>query len=639
MSTSTLPQPVIPSTQSKSPTASLQIIPLAKILPSKTNPRKSFDGPEFDELVASVREHGVLQPVLVRPAPHVHSKACFDDPGPAHGSPQIICNVVCDSSFELVAGERRFRAAKAAGLSAIQASVRELTDEQALEVQVIENMQRKDVTALEEADGFRNLRDLLLKANPKATHSGLVQTIAQRIGKSVRYVWARLKLNELIPELQEDLRAGHISASHADELVRLCAKDQEEFLNNHLFENTWGDVDQTHKSAKSVRHIKEQISRNYQLDLAKPGFPIDSATLVPAAGACTTCLKNSINSALASDAEKKKPTCMDRACFAKKREAFVAIEALKSKDKASKPELVTVTTQHDLGRSYRDDKDKPKTRAEWKTAHAKECEFVQPAVVMDVSGLHGQAVGAKLVCTNKKCAVHFGAKPTPATSRRSSPSSSSAPSVKKLTAAELEKEKQLQIENERDEFARVALFQELLNNIGFDVKTLDFLIKEELRCCDETEEAAAAIAEYFGFDSAKSPAYGYVEAQYAKHGSKLQAVQKLRLLFALRISEQLDSFGERDLNGTAKFFGLNPDAIRSAAIAKMKARQEGLAKKSDPTPEQLASIADPKAPKKSKVPSPTKAAASPKTKTTKKAAKKSSARKSAKKSSTKKGGR
>jgi hypothetical protein len=133
MSTAVTSQPQAPPA-----TANLQnsliYIPLSRIAPSKTNPRKTFDGPAMDELVSSIRANGVLQPVLVRQLPN-----------PAKGA---------DGVYELVAGERRFRAAKAVLLPSIPAMVRELTDQQVLEMQIIENLQREDVTALEEAEGL-----------------------------------------------------------------------------------------------------------------------------------------------------------------------------------------------------------------------------------------------------------------------------------------------------------------------------------------------------------------------------------------------------------------------------------------------------------------------------------------------------
>jgi ParB family chromosome partitioning protein len=115
----------------------MQDIPLKQIQESKTNPRRQFDETKLAELADNVRQHGVLQPVLVRPLPD-------GDAG----------------VYELVAGARRFRASKLAGKNSIPATIRELTDTQCLELQLIENLQRTDVHELDEARGYAALIEL-----------------------------------------------------------------------------------------------------------------------------------------------------------------------------------------------------------------------------------------------------------------------------------------------------------------------------------------------------------------------------------------------------------------------------------------------------------------------------------------------
>src|SRR5579859_661245 len=124
--------------------SSIQDIPLAKIRESKTNPRRVFDDTKLAELAENIRQHGVLQPILVRPLPEGEV-----------------------GMYELVAGARRFRASKIAKCESIPATVRELTDAQALELQVIENVQRVDVHPLDEAQGYA----ALIQLNPTPTPS------------------------------------------------------------------------------------------------------------------------------------------------------------------------------------------------------------------------------------------------------------------------------------------------------------------------------------------------------------------------------------------------------------------------------------------------------------------------------------
>ena len=150
--------------------SSIQDIPLEKIRESTTNPRTQFAQSKLAELAENIRQHGVLQPILVRPLP----KGAAD-------------------TYELVAGARRYRASKLAGRESIPATVRELTDAQALELQVIENVQRVDVHPLDEAQGYA----ALIKVQPD-TYT--LETIASRVGRSPQSVSGRLRLIQLIPK-------------------------------------------------------------------------------------------------------------------------------------------------------------------------------------------------------------------------------------------------------------------------------------------------------------------------------------------------------------------------------------------------------------------------------------------------------
>lgn len=164
-------------------------LPLKSIVESPTNPRKDFG--DLAELTDSIRRKGILQPVTVRKSPKGH---------------------------ELVFGHRRFRAAAAAGLETIPALVREMTDEEVLEAQLIENCQRSDIHPMEEAEVYRQLI---------ASKTGYdAERIAARVGKSIKYVYDRLKLLSLTKEAQALFRNGEIAAGHAILLARLKPADQ-----------------------------------------------------------------------------------------------------------------------------------------------------------------------------------------------------------------------------------------------------------------------------------------------------------------------------------------------------------------------------------------------------------------------------
>jgi len=172
------------------------------VVPSKTNPRTHFDDAYLRELAGSIAEKGVIQPIVVR---------------------QVDAGSHKPMRFEIVAGECRYRASKIAGQEEIPAIVRLLSDEQVLELQLVENIHRKDLTALEQAVGYR----ALIKANPDK-HSAA--SIAQKIGMSEAWVWDRLKLNDLVPEAKKILEAELMSVGHAILIARLKPEDQKRVI-------------------------------------------------------------------------------------------------------------------------------------------------------------------------------------------------------------------------------------------------------------------------------------------------------------------------------------------------------------------------------------------------------------------------
>jgi ParB/RepB/Spo0J family partition protein len=175
-------------------------IPLEQIAESPLNTRKRFNEATLAELAESLRSEGQLTPVLVRP----------------HASGHGI--------YELAAGHRRYRAAKLAGLATLAAMVRPMDDETFLKVLTIENLQREDVHPLEEADGYAELIEVLRYD---------VAKIASSVGKSERYIYDRLKLRTLAPEVRELFFAGRIELAHAIELTRIPQEAQRLAIDPH----------------------------------------------------------------------------------------------------------------------------------------------------------------------------------------------------------------------------------------------------------------------------------------------------------------------------------------------------------------------------------------------------------------------
>jgi ParB family chromosome partitioning protein len=168
-------------------------LPIELIHANPNQPRRYFSEAELDELAQSIRESGVLQPILVRPSPRTGGE------------------------YEIVAGERRWRASQAAGLKAVPALVRELTDERAFEVAIVENVQREDLNAMEEAQAYQSLMG----------KAGFTQDrAAQAVGKSRSHVANTLRLLQLPAAVQDHVLYGRLSAGHARAI--LTADDQEQ---------------------------------------------------------------------------------------------------------------------------------------------------------------------------------------------------------------------------------------------------------------------------------------------------------------------------------------------------------------------------------------------------------------------------
>lgn len=266
-----------------------QWIPLSKLKPSPLNHRKHFDKSKMDELTDSVRMQGVVVPVLARPLSE-------------------------SDSFEIVAGERRFRAAKAAGLIDLPAIVRELSDAQALELQVIENGQRVDVHPMEEAEGYEAL--MQCKRSDGSVYT--VDDIAAKVGKSVSYVYGRLKLLDLCLEGRKAFWEGLIPASTALLIARVPVPKLQAKCVKEIVEPEYED------EPMSFRDAKEHLERNYMLRLKEAPFKTGDATLVAAAGSCKECPKRTGNQPELFADIAGADVCTDPACFDSKKKAWAA---------------------------------------------------------------------------------------------------------------------------------------------------------------------------------------------------------------------------------------------------------------------------------------------------------------------------
>ncbi len=215
---------------------------LSEIEPNRNQPRKDFDEQALSELADSIREHGVIQPLLVRPLE--------------------------TGGYQLVAGERRWRAARMVGLAEVPVVIREMSETEVMELALIENLQRKDLNPLEEAAGYRELM----------TTYGLTQDqVAKRVGKSRSAVANCLRLLNVPEEIQPYLRSGQLSAGHVkalagmedrQEMVRIARNAAEKGLSVRDVERQAAQTSQPSRETAGKKDPAREPSFYQELELA-----------------------------------------------------------------------------------------------------------------------------------------------------------------------------------------------------------------------------------------------------------------------------------------------------------------------------------------------------------------------------------
>ena len=232
-------------------------LPITEIEPNRDQPRKHFDDEALQELCDSIKIHGVIQPLVVRP--------------------------ISDGGYQLIAGERRWRAARMAGLTEVPVVIREMQESETMEIALIENLQREDLNPIEEAEGFRVLMD---------NYSLTQQEAAERVGKSRPAVANTMRLLALPVKTLDMVKDGRISAGHArallplheearinilaDEIVRkgLSVRDVEKTVKNILSDKKKKEKDEKEKKEKRDPYfdecelaIREELGRKAEIHL------------------------------------------------------------------------------------------------------------------------------------------------------------------------------------------------------------------------------------------------------------------------------------------------------------------------------------------------------------------------------------
>lgn len=379
----------------------IQQIAIRDLVPSPLNPRKTIDAAFLAQLASSIEQLGVQVPLLVRP---VFEADDLDRP----------------VDYEIVAGHRRYFAAKQTKLAVLPCIVREMADEEAREIMVVENLQREDLPALEEAAAYEGLLATL----------GTAPAVAARVGKPIEYVTRRLKLRTLTALARRALAEKLITLDHALLLAKLADKEQEAMLkwaldkfagvktscDKVLDETLKRRKDRSYWEPQSVLELKQHIEQETNLALRKAPWDLKDAQLVPSAGACTECPKNTAaNTALFGDLKVEQACCTDSKCFDAKRQAFVQLQldAVKSagadavrvswKMTSSKPRALDNTKKY-LGQVFK--------YGQWIDAKKGTCEFVRAGVTVDFDDSRWNNDAKKkpgmriTVCVEPDCKVH-----------------------------------------------------------------------------------------------------------------------------------------------------------------------------------------------------------------------------------------
>ncbi len=203
-------------------------VPIEDIIPNRFQPRLNFDENGLKELASSIKEHGIIQPLILRRL---------------------------NDKYEIIAGERRYKAAKMAGLMSVPAIISEMDDKKSAEVAIVENVQRRDLSSIEEAKSYKALLDKGYLTQ---------EELAKKMGLSQSAISNKLRLLSLSPKVQDALMAGKISERHARSLLQLSSlEEQDKWLKIVIDERiTVKELDNRLKESMNKKEEKEEIKKN-----------------------------------------------------------------------------------------------------------------------------------------------------------------------------------------------------------------------------------------------------------------------------------------------------------------------------------------------------------------------------------------
>jgi len=469
---------------------------------SNFNLRRHQSKEALNDLRKSIMERGILTPLLVRPV---------------------------DGVYEIAAGHRRFQCAKELKLEKVPVVIKPMTDEEILEIILIENLQREDIHPLDEAEGFYSLMKMGMDA----------ESVAVKVGKSESYVYHRMKLRELTEKGKKLFYEGKLSPGHTLLISRLQPKDQDKAL-KECFEQWNGE-----RALVSLHTLRNWIERNIYLDLNSARFKKEDENLVPDAGTCAACPKRSgFNKSLFDDIQKQ-DICTDRGCFGKKMEAF-----LKKTKETLDDDVINLSTDY-----YTHGKDVLPTSKYTEIRKGDErCGFMKKGIVVE-----GQDLGKVIeVCIGEKCRVHH-------------PGTVKSPEEKK-------KEKKERDQKKIEQKTREAIFNKILEKIP------DNIGKEELRlvarCVAERlwGDHQRQIAKRRGFEATKKKGYVDYKETIDKYldSPTLKPEEIWKFLLEMVLIQFLPKPWDPkkdELLKLAKQHGINPKKIEKEAAGAAKERR------------------------------------------------------------------
>jgi ParB/RepB/Spo0J family partition protein len=336
--------------------------------------RAKFTKEEIAELATSIKANGLIQPITVRPV-----KGQAMPKGQSKHAQGI---------FEIVCGERRFLACQKAGLDRIDCVVRDLSDAAALDIQVTENLQRKDVDPIDEAYSFK----ALLTAGKYTVHD-----LAIKLGRSEKFITQRLRLNDLIPEILAEVSKGWLPIGHAMEISKFSAEMQHRIHKDEAaYEWKKGDD----SDVLQLRDFKSTLKDEYLFSLKDAVFALDATNLREDGLACAACPERTGYEPLLFDEELKDgDSCLNEKCFVEKKKLFYQITR---NDAASKLKVDAKTIGWATDGYFHGSEVSEKVHTYAKLYKTKACDKAKPVISLAKESI-GQLA---YICTDQKCSKH-----------------------------------------------------------------------------------------------------------------------------------------------------------------------------------------------------------------------------------------